>query len=52
MWLFSMYYNIKILLQPFDKQKIINSGLKIAVFIIGLTLLCVWQSLRCPCLPA
>lgn len=37
---FSMYYNIKILLQPFDKQKIINSGLKIAVFIIGLTLLC------------
>ena len=33
---FSMYYNIKILLQPFDKQKIINSGLKIAVFILSL----------------
>lgn len=37
---FSMYYNIKILLEPFDKQKIINSGLKITAFVIGLTLLC------------
>lgn len=37
---FSMYYNIKILLEPFDKQKVINSGLKIAAFVIGLTLLC------------
>ena len=37
---FSMYYNIKILLEPFDKQKVINSGLKIATFVIGLTLLC------------
>lgn len=37
---FSMYYNIKILLEPFDKQKIVNSCLKIAVFVIGLTLLC------------
>lgn len=41
---FSLYYNIKILLQPFDKQKMINSGLKVATFIVGLTLLCVWQS--------
>ena len=38
---FSLYYNIKILLQPFDKQKMINSGLKIATFVVGLTLLCV-----------
>lgn len=37
---FSMYYNIKILMEPFDKQKIINSGLKIAAFVAGLTLLC------------
>lgn len=37
---FSMYYNIKILMEPFDKQKIINSGLKIAAFVVGLTLLC------------
>lgn len=37
---FSLYYNIKILLEPFDKQKVINSGLKVAAFVIGLTLLC------------
>ena len=36
---FSLYYNIKILHQPFDKQKMI--GLKVATFIVGLTLLCV-----------
>ena len=36
---FSLYYNIKILLQPFDKQKMINSGLKVATFVVGLTLL-------------
>lgn len=34
-------YNIKVLLQPFDRQKMINSGLKVATFIVGLTLLCV-----------
>ena len=33
---FSLYYNIKILLQP-----LINSGLKVATFVVGLTLLCV-----------
>lgn len=38
---FSMYYNIKIMLEPFSKDKLINSGLKIAAFICGLTLLCV-----------
>ena len=26
---FSLYYNIKVLLQPFDRQKMINSGLKV-----------------------
>ena len=36
---FSLYYNIKVLLQPFDKQKMINSGLKVATFVVGLTLL-------------
>ena len=35
------YYNIKVLLQPFDRQKMINSGLKVATFVVGLTLLCV-----------
>lgn len=38
---FSMYYNIKIMLEPFSKDKLINSCLKIAAFICGLTLLCV-----------
>ena len=37
---FSLYYNIKILFEPFDKQKIINSCLKVLTFLIGLTLLC------------
>ena len=27
---FSLYYNIRILLQPFDKNKAINSALKVA----------------------
>ena len=38
---FSLYYNIKILLEPFSKEKLINSGLKIAAFVFGLTLMCV-----------
>lgn len=37
---FSMYYNIKILMEPFDKAKLMNSALKIVAFICGLTLLC------------
>lgn len=37
---FSMYYNIKILMEPFDKAKLVNSALKIAAFVCGLTLLC------------
>ncbi len=38
---FSLYYNIKILLQPFDVNKLINSALKVSAFVIGLSLLCV-----------
>ena len=38
---FSLYYNIRILLRPFDKNKAINSALKVAAFVVGLTLLCV-----------
>lgn len=38
---FSLYYNIRILLQLFDKNKAINSALKVAAFVVGLTLLCV-----------
>lgn len=41
MWPFPCYYNIKILLQPFDREKAINSALKVAAFVVGLTLLCV-----------
>ena len=37
---FSIYYDVKILSRAFDKQKIINSCLKIVAFIVGLTLLC------------
>ncbi|MFQ9772260.1 MAG: hypothetical protein ACLRX4_12390 [Oscillospiraceae bacterium] len=47
---FSLYYNIVVLLQPFDKGKLINSGLKVATFVIGLTLLCV-SITTLPCLP-
>lgn len=38
---FSLYYNIKILLQPFSRDKAINSALKVAAFVVGLSLLCV-----------
>lgn len=38
---FSLWYNIKILNQKFDKGKIYASGLKILVFVVGLTLLCI-----------
>lgn len=36
---FSLYLNLKILKEPFEKDKIITSLIKAAVFIIGLTLL-------------
>lgn len=38
---FSLWYNIKILGEGFEKKKLIQSGLKILTFTIGLTLLCV-----------
>lgn len=47
---FSLYYNIKILLQPFDREKAINSALKVAAFVVGLTLLCV-SITTLPCTP-
>ena len=37
---FSLWYNIKLLHEPFDREKLINSAYKIATFVIGLTLLC------------
>jgi hypothetical protein len=36
-----LYYNIKVLNQPFDVKKLIDSALKIAAFGIGTGLLCV-----------
>lgn len=36
---FSLYHNIKQLQQPFDKEKLINSGLKVASIVVGLVLL-------------
>lgn len=38
---FSLYYNIKILLQPFDLEKIKNSALRVASVVVGLALLCI-----------
>lgn len=38
---FSLYYNIEMLRQQFDSKKLINSGVKVATIVIGLTLLCV-----------
>jgi len=37
---FSLWYNIKVQQQSFDKTKLIASGLKILTFVVGLTLLC------------
>lgn len=37
----SLYYNIKILNETFDKIKLINSALKVISFGIGTTLLCI-----------
>lgn len=38
---FSLYYNIKVLSQQFDKNKIINSAFRVASVTIGLALLCI-----------
>lgn len=37
---FSLWHNIKIRKEDFDREKLIASGLKILVFVVGLTLLC------------
>ena len=37
---FSLWYNIKIRKEDFEREKLIASGLKILVFVVGLTLLC------------
>ena len=37
----SLYYNLKVLNQKFDKNKLIDSGFKVAAFGIGTALLCV-----------
>lgn len=38
---FSLWYNIKLQKQEFDRVKLIASAIKIATFVIGLVLLCV-----------
>lgn len=38
---FSLYYNIKILRQPYDPEKLKNSLIKVGTFAIGTFLLCV-----------
>lgn len=38
---FSLYYNIEMLKQQFDKRKVLNSAIKVATIVVGLTLLCV-----------
>lgn len=37
---FSLWYNIKLQNQPFDRSKLVASAIKIATFVIGLVLLC------------
>ena len=36
----SLWYNIKLQNQPFDRSKLVASAIKIATFVIGLVLLC------------
>lgn len=38
---FSLYYNIRMLKENFDKNKIIDSAIRISTIVIGLTLLCI-----------
>lgn len=38
---FSLWYNIKLQKESFDRTKLIASAIKIATFVIGLVLLCV-----------
>ena len=38
---FGLYHNIKQLQQPFDKEKLINSGFKVVSIVVGLVLIVV-----------
>lgn len=38
---FSLYYNIRMLKENFDKNKIVDSAIRISVIVVGLTLLCI-----------
>lgn len=38
---FSLYYNIRMLKESFDKNKIIDSAIRISTIVVGLTLLCI-----------
>ena len=38
---FGLYHNVKQLQQPFDKEKLINSGFKVVSIVVGLVLLVV-----------
>lgn len=38
---FSLYYNIRILMEKFDKNKILDSVIRVTTIIVGLALLCI-----------
>lgn len=38
---FSLYYNIRMLMEKFDKNKIIDSALRVTTIVVGLALLCI-----------
>lgn len=38
---FSLWYNIRLQKEPFDRAKLIASAIKVATFVVGLVLLCV-----------
>ena len=38
---FSLYYNIEMLKQSFDKGKLIDSAIRVSTIVVGLTLLCI-----------
>lgn len=38
---FSLYYNIRMLMEKFDKNKIIDSAIRVTTIVVGLALLCI-----------
>ncbi len=38
---FSLYYNIRMLREKFDKNKIVDSALRVTTIVVGLALLCI-----------